>query len=114
MIGLSDINSAVERIRPFVVRTLIGTDIYLKTGSFKTRGAFNQILQLDRNEEKRGVVGVSGGNFAQAVAYAGAQLGIETVICMPEYTPPNYIKATKSYGATVDLCPDFPSKFENS
>ena len=127
MIGLRDIHSAVRRIKPFVVRTpllrndalntLIGTNIYLKmelfqkTGSFKPRGAFNQILQLDEDKEKRGVVGVSGGNFAQAVAYAGAQLGIETLICMPEYTPPNYIEATKSYGAIVDLSPDFPSTF---
>ena len=127
MINLEDVKSAARRVSPYVIETplersqtlshLLGTNAYLKmelfqkTGSFKPRGAFNQILQLDEQARAKGVVAVSGGNFAQGVAYAASQLGIKAVICMPEYTPSNYVEATKSYGATVELSPDFPSTF---
>jgi threonine dehydratase len=127
MISLNDIRNAEKRISPFVIKTplarnstlsrLLSTNAYLKmelfqrTGSFKPRGAFNQILQLNGNGGSKGVVAASGGNFAQGVAFAASQLGIEAVICMPEYTPRNYIEATKSYGARVELAPDFPSTF---
>ena len=127
MITLEDIKSATERVFPYIVRTpleksqtishVLGTNAYLKmelfqkTGSFKPRGAFNQILQLNGKEKNKGVVAASGGNFAQGVAYAASKLGIQAIICMPEYTPSNYVEATKSYGARVELSPDFPSTF---
>ena len=127
MIGLEDIRSAAERISPYLVRTpleksetlsqRLGANAYLKmelfqkTGSFKPRGAFNQILQLNGTEKVKGVVAVSGGNFAQGVAYAASQLGIQAIVCMPDYTPSNYVEATRSYGARVELAPDFPSTF---
>lgn len=127
MITIEDVKSAKTRISPYVIETpleknqsisnLLGTNAYLKmelfqkTGSFKPRGAFNQILQLNGQAGHKGVVAVSGGNFAQGVAYAASQLGIDAIICMPEYTPPHYIEATKSYGAQVELAPDFPSTF---
>jgi threonine dehydratase len=127
MITLDDVQSAARRISPFIIETplersqtlsnLLGTNVYLKmeifqkTGSFKPRGAFNQILQLDGKAKDKGVVAVSGGNFAQGVAYAARRLGINAIICMPEYTPVNYVDATKSYGAKVELAPDFPSTF---
>lgn len=127
MIGLEDIQIASGRISPFIIKTplersqtisdILGANAYLKmeifqkTGSFKPRGAFNQILQLDGEERQRGVVAVSGGNFAQGVAYSASQLGIPAVICMPEYTPLNYIEATRSYGARVEFSPDLPSTF---
>ena len=127
MIGLEDIQSAAQRISPFIYKTplersqtlshILGANAYLKmelfqkTGSFKPRGAFNQILQLDSKAKIKGVVAVSGGNFAQGVAYAASQLGIQAIICMPEYTPSNYVEATKSYGARVALSPDFSSTF---
>lgn len=123
MIDLNDIQIARERIAPYIIRTplehsqtlsdMLGCDVYLKlelfqkTGSFKPRGAFNQILQLDERARDRGVVAVSGGNFAQGVAYAARQLEVKAVICMPEYTPANYLEATRSYGAEVELAPDF-------
>jgi len=66
---------------------------------------------LNDSEKNKGVVAVSGGNFAQGVAYAASQLGIQAIICMPAYTPSNYVEATKSYGAKVELLPDFPSTF---
>ncbi len=125
MIVLSDIQSAANRISPFIIETplrrsqtlssVLGTNAYLKmelfqkTGSFKPRGAFNQILQIDEKSRAKGVVAVSGGNFAQGVAFAAHKLGIEAVVCMPEYTPANYIEATRSYGARVELAPDFPA-----
>lgn len=125
MFTLEDVQTAAERVAPYIIATplvrsrtlseLLGTNAYLKlelfqkTGSFKPRGAFNQILQLDEAARRRGVVAVSGGNFAQGVAYAAQVLGMEAIICMPVYTPANYLEATRSYGAQVELGPDLPS-----
>src|SRR5579884_296991 len=117
MISLADIRAAQERIRPCIKRTvtvrsrtlgeMLGTNIYLKleifqtTGAFKVRGAFNKILvELDA-ARTNGVVAVSGGNHAQAVAYAGKLLGCRTVILMLHTTPRNYLDATRGYGAEV-------------
>jgi threonine dehydratase len=123
MVELADIQAAAQRVSPYVKRTplvpsrtlseLLGTSVYLKlelfqkTGSFKPRGAFNQILQRLDETRQRGVVAISGGNFAQGVAYAANRLGIPAVVCMPEYTPANYLEATRGYGARVELAPDF-------
>lgn len=130
MIRLEDIQFASDRISPYIIKTplersqtisdILGANTYLKmelfqkTGSFKPRGAFNQILQLDSDAKKKGVVAISGGNFAQGAAYAARQLGIKAIICMPEYTPTNYVEATRSYGAVVELSPDFPSTIEKA
>jgi len=127
MITLRDVQRAKIQISPFVKRTILeknstlsrrfGTNIYLKlelfqrSGSFKPRGAFNQILQLTPEQRKKGVVGVSGGNFAQGLALAGRELDTPVIVCMPESTPKNYIEATQSYGARVDLSPAFPQVF---
>jgi threonine dehydratase len=127
MITLDDVQRARVQVSPYVKRTILeknttlsrelGTNIYLKlelfqkTGSFKPRGAFNQILQLTPDQRKRGVVGVSGGNFAQGLAYAGRELDTPVIVCMPESTPRNYVEATRAYGATVDLAPTFPEVF---
>jgi threonine dehydratase len=128
MITLNDVQNARALIAPYVKRTpternhtlseRFGTNIYLKlelfqkTGSFKPRGAFNKMLRLSDEEKERGVVAVSGGNFAQGVAFAGKVLGVGTLIIMPEYTPTNYIEATKSYGAQVELLPDVQEAFD--
>jgi threonine dehydratase len=115
--------SHIRRTPLYLSQTLsqqLGTNVYIKyelfqkTGSFKPRGAFNQVLQLSQVQKDRGVVAVSGGNFAQAVAYAGQILGIRTRIIMPAYTPNNYIEATKSYGAQVELVPGIPEAFEKA
>jgi threonine dehydratase len=85
----------------------LGTNLYLKleilqsTGAFKVRGAFNKMLSL--SERQRSVVAVSGGNHAQAVAHAARELGLRSLILMPESTPINYLEATRSYGAEVVL-----------
>lgn len=119
MITIDDIYTARTRIAPYVRRTPqerhatlsreLGTNVHLKyelfqkTGSFKPRGAFNQALALSEEQRRKGVVGVSGGNFAQGLAYAGQTLGVDTLICMPAYTPQNYVDATRGYGAQIDM-----------
>jgi len=130
MITLNDVRSAGQTIAPYVKRTpternhtlseRLRTNVYLKlelfqkTGSFKPRGAFNKMLHLRDEEKERGVVAVSGGNFAQGVAYAGKVLGVRTHIVMPQYTPHNYVAATKSYGAQVELLPDVQAAFDRA
>ncbi|OGO38540.1 MAG: pyridoxal-5'-phosphate-dependent protein subunit beta [Chloroflexi bacterium RBG_16_57_11] len=130
MITIDDIYEARQRITPFVTRTplvpnttlseQLGSQIYLKlelfqkTGSFKPRGAFNQILKLKEQISNPRVVAVSGGNFAQGVAYASRRLGVEALICMPAYTPANYIQATQSYGALVNLYPTMQETFDKA
>jgi len=124
---LAAIKEAQQRIKPYVKRTTLehsktlsdylGTNVFVKfelfqkTGSFKVRGAFNKLLSLSEEERKRGVVAISGGNHAQAVAYATNVLGVDAVIVMPQTTPKNYIEATRNYGATVDLQPTIKDAF---
>jgi len=119
MFTLEDIKQARELVSPYIRRTrlerndtlsiMLGTNVYLKlevfqkTGSFKPRGAFNQILHVPEEKRANGIVAVSGGNFAQGVAYAAQRLGLRALICMAESTPRNYVEATKSYGADVQL-----------
>jgi threonine dehydratase len=128
MITLADIQSARERIQGHVKRTplvsseaiskRLGTNVYLKlellqkTGAFKVRGAFNKVFNIPEDRRGRGLVAVSGGNHAQAVAYVSVQLGLRAVILMPEKTPRNYLDATRGYGAEVVLVPNAQVAFE--
>lgn len=89
----------------------VKTEVFQTTGSFKVRGAFNKLLSLSDEEKKRGIVAVSGGNHAQAVAYAATALGIEAVVLMPENTPQNYVRATLGYGAKIDFQPTIAAAF---
>lgn len=68
------------------------------TGSFKVRGAFNVLSQLDEEEKSKGVVTRSSGNFAQAVAFAALQLGIRATIVMPANAPKTKLEGTVKYG----------------
>lgn len=127
MFTLEDIQSAQKITQPYIKRTpqwhnatlteRLGTNVYLKmelfqkSGSFKPRGAFNQMLTLGDEALSKGVVAVSGGNFAQAVAYASGVLGVSSLICMAQNTPQNYVDATKGYGAEVELLPDVHAAF---
>lgn len=96
---------------------MLGTNLYLKyelfqkTGSFKPRGAFNSMLTLSDEQRTAGVVGVSGGNFAQGMAYAGLTLGVDTLVLMPETTPQNYVDATRGYGASIEFEPTIDTLF---
>lgn len=124
---INDIKQAEDRIKPFVKRTplehshtlsqYLGTNVFVKlellqkTGSFKARGAFNKLLSLSPEERKRGIVAISGGNHAQAVAYASSVLNVDAVVLMPQSTPQNYVEATMNYGAMVDLQPTITDAF---
>ena len=87
-------------------------ELFQRTGSFKVRGAFNKMLSVDDHERAGGFVAVSGGNHAQAVAYAAGELSSDAVIVMPSNTPQNYVDATRGYGATVDLRPTIAECFD--
>lgn len=125
---INDIKAAQERTKPYVKRTpleysetlskrlntrvFVKYELFQKTGAFKARGAFNKLLTMSDHERGNGVVAVSGGNHAQAVAYASSILGVDAIILMPQNTPANYVEATRGYGATVDLQPTIAAAFE--
>jgi threonine dehydratase len=86
-----------------------GTPVYLKcenlqkTGSFKVRGALNNILRLSRAQRRRGVATISAGNHAQAVAWAASASGISSLVVMPETASKTKAEASRAYGAEVVL-----------
>ena len=88
---------------------LTGLDLHLKlenlqhTSSFKARGAFIKMQTLTEDEKKRGVITMSAGNHAQAVAYHAHRMGIPAVIVMPAQTPFAKINRTRAWGAEVVL-----------
>ncbi len=82
-------------------RLLVKAEPLQRTGSFKFRGAFNRLVQLDAEERRRGVVAFSSGNHAQGVAAAAEILGIPAVIVMPADAPAIKLANTKGYGAEV-------------
>lgn len=107
------VREAAKRIQPYVRRTPtlttdLDSDLRLKpecfqvTGSFKPRGAFNAVLALaSRKVPSRGVIAVSSGNHAQAVALAAAKLGLPALILIPEDANPAKVAATRALGAEV-------------
>src|SRR5215475_7352143 len=118
-ITLKDIEAARRTIAGQVLRTpmlpapklsaLTGAEVFVKyenlqvTNSFKERGALNKLSALTAEERARGVIAMSAGNHAQAVAYHARRLGIPATIVMPIYTPFVKIKATEASRATVVL-----------
>lgn len=125
---LADVQSARQSIAPYIRRTrldsnrtldkefgtrvLLKLEMFQKTSSFKPRGAFNKALNLPDDEKRAGIVAISGGNFAQAIAHAGSTLGVPTKVCMLATTRANYLAATRSYGAEVEQFATFPEMFE--
>lgn len=118
-ITLADVTAAAETIRGHVLRTplvaapwlsaMTGADVFVKyenlqvTNAFKERGALNRLMALSEDERKRGVVALSAGNHAQALACHAARLGIPATIVMPRTTPFTKVASTESYGAKVVL-----------
>ena len=108
-----EVLKAAERIRPYVRRTAtLSTDLdpelrlkaecFQVTGSFKPRGAFNAVLsQMAREPRPIGVIAVSSGNHAQAVALAARTVGIPALILIPEDANPAKVAATRALGAEV-------------
>jgi threonine dehydratase len=109
----AEVVKAAERIRPYVRRTpTLTTDLdpelrlkaecFQVTGSFKPRGAFNAVLsQMAREPRPAGVIAVSSGNHAQAVALAARTVGIPALILIPEDANPAKVAATRALGAEV-------------
>ncbi|MFG6159418.1 threonine ammonia-lyase [Halomonas sp. 1390] len=118
-VTLDDIRQAAARLEGSVEHTpclrsatlsrLTGCDVYIKfenhqfTASFKERGALNHLLALTPEERARGVIAMSAGNHAQAVAYHAARLGIHATIVMPRHTPNLKVRNTRDFGAEVHL-----------
>ena len=110
---VEQVRQAADRIRPHVRRTVVLTteldpDLRLKpecfqvTGSFKPRGAFNAVLSLmESGERPKGVIAVSSGNHAQAVALAAATVEVPALILIPEDANPAKVAATRALGAEV-------------
>ncbi len=127
VLTLSQIQAARQRIAPCIRRTpltanatlseRLRTNVYVKlelfqkTGAFKVRGAFNKALSLRPEERGKGIVSVSGGNHAQAVAYVARALGLKALLLMPEGTPRNYVEATRGYGAEVKFAANATAAF---
>jgi threonine dehydratase len=88
---------------------LTGAEVFVKyenlqvTGSFKDRGAAVKLASLSETERRRGVITMSAGNHAQAVAYHAGRLSVPATIVMPVTTPFVKVEATRSYGADVVL-----------
>ncbi len=117
MIRIEDIRAAAVRIAGKVHRTplvsaeqlgeRVGVRLYLKcesfqkTGSFKPRGALNKVLSLSDAEKARGLVTVSAGNHAQAVAWAARIAGASCAVVMPSSAPRSKMDAVRGYGAEV-------------
>ena len=112
-----DVEKAAERLKGHAVRTpviesprlnhmtggriLIKAECLQRTGSFKFRGAWNRISQLDAVSTPGGVVAYSSGNHAQGVAAAAALRGIPALIVMPADTPQIKQDNTRAFGAEV-------------
>ena len=85
------------------VETTLKLENMQHTSSFKARGAFNRMRALSADERKRGVIAMSAGNHAQAVAYHAQRMGIPAVIVMPAQTPFAKVNRTRAWGAEVVL-----------
>lgn len=119
LVTLADVRAAAARIQGAVLRTptirsdalsrATGAKVYLKldnlqaTGAFKERGAANRIALLSARERAAGVVAMSAGNHAQAVARHAALAGIAATIVMPRFTPATKVTRTEGWGARVVL-----------
>ena len=113
------IREAAARIRGEVIETpclfsrtlsiICGCEIFLKfenlqfTASFKERGALNKMAQLTPEERAKGVLAVSAGNHAQAVAYHAERMGIAATIVMPRFASSVKVENTRGFGAEVVL-----------
>jgi threonine dehydratase len=118
VVSLADVERARETIAGRVHRTPLlrsGTlseqlgidarfkaELFQRTGSFKVRGALARLAQLDEQEKQRGVITISAGNHAQAVAWAAREAGVDALVVMWQGADELKVAATRGYGAAVD------------
>jgi threonine dehydratase len=81
---------------------VLKAELFQRTGSFKVRGALNRIAELTRDERERGVISISAGNHAQAVAWAAREAGLDALIVMWQGADELKVSSTQGYGARVD------------
>ncbi len=128
MIPLTDIRAAAAALGDAIQRTPLLTaaglgaladvelrmkaELFQKTGSFKARGALNKVLSLGEAERARGLITVSAGNHAQAVAWAAARVGVPALVVMPRDAPAPKLAAVAGYGAEVILHDDRATLFD--
>jgi threonine dehydratase len=127
MIDIRDIREAQRRLEGRVHRTpvlgsrtlsertgaatLLKVEAFQRTGSFKVRGVLNRLYHLSDGERERGLVTVSAGNHAQAVAYGAGLEGVRAVVVMPEHASPAKVEACRGYGAEIVLHGDVFAAF---
>ncbi len=128
VIELSEIRAAAERVAGHLHRTPLLTsrlideragvrlslkcECFQKTGSFKPRGALNKTLSLPEAERSRGLITVSAGNHAQAVAWAARRVGVPCAVVMPATAPRSKLAAVRGYGAEIVLHEDRATLFD--
>ncbi len=116
-IPLESIREAADRTAPHLLRTPVLSsrslgdragvrlelkcELFQKTGSFKPRGALNIVLSLPADQRARGLVTVSAGNHAQAVAWAARVVDVPCTVVMPTDAPRSKMDAVRGYGATI-------------
>ncbi len=126
LIELDDVVEARQTIGERLHRTptftsaalsrLAGANVHLKaelfqrTGSFKPRGVLNKLASLSAAEKARGVIGISAGNHAQALAYCAALEEIDALVVMWQGASEQKLAATREYGAEVDLVAHDPAE----
>jgi threonine dehydratase len=130
LLTLDDVRAARERIAGRLHRTPMlhsastskragaavhfKAELFQRTGAFKPRGVLNKLATLSEEEKQRGVISISAGNHAQALAYASGLEGIDALVVMWQTASPMKIAAARAYGATVDDSPaDIPAAFEH-
>jgi threonine dehydratase len=127
MVGIDDIRAAQRHLDGRLHRTPLlsshtlseraGATVLLKlealqrTGSFKPRGVLNRLRRLNAAERARGLITISAGNHAQAVAWAAAREGVHATVVMPEHASPAKVQASRAYGASVVLHGDVFAAF---
>ena len=120
MISKEQLIDCHQRIKPYIHNTpvlssqlinkIVGAELFFKCenfqkmGAFKMRGATNAIMQLSEEQQQKGVVTHSSGNFAQALSLAAKSLGVKATIVMPSNAPQVKIDAVKGYGGIVIAC----------
>jgi threonine dehydratase len=113
VIGIEDVEAAASVIAgrvhrtPLLYSTTLGAflkaELFQKTGSFKARGVLNKLATLTSEERSRGVIGISAGNHAQALAWGAALEEIDCLVVMYASASPAKVAATRGYGAQIDL-----------
>ena len=127
----NDVETAQERIKPYIHKTPVLSSIYLnkisgaelyfkcenfqKAGAFKARGASNAVFGLSNEVALKGVVTHSSGNHGLSLAYAAGRKGIPVTVVMPHTAPEPKKDAVRDYGGTIVECePSSTSREETS